>query len=46
VIGFTDAAHRSAGTAERALMRDAYFGACRYEWMFWDSAWRREGWPV
>ena len=18
----------------------------RYEWMFWDAAWRRESWPV
>jgi thiaminase (transcriptional activator TenA) len=23
-----------------------YATTCRYEWMFWDAAWRRETWPV
>jgi len=24
----------------------AYDRSVVYEWMFWDSAWRREQWPV
>ncbi len=31
-------------TVER--MHEAYSTAARYEWMFWDAAWRRESWPV
>ena len=34
------------GAAERLLMREAYLKAVRYEWMFWDSAYRLEAWPV
>jgi thiaminase len=26
-------------------MRAAYLRSCRYEWMFWDAAWRLERWP-
>lgn len=46
VLAFTDAAHDAAAPADRRLMREAYLTACRYEWMFWDSAWRRETWPA
>jgi thiaminase/transcriptional activator TenA len=45
-LAHTDAAHVAAAEAERAQMRDAYILASRYEWMFWDSAWRREAWPA
>ncbi len=38
------AAEASAGDRER--MRRAFATAARYEWMFWDAAWRREAWPV
>lgn len=31
--------------ARLAAMADAYREATRFEWMFWDSAWRREVWP-
>jgi thiaminase len=31
-----------AGAATRARMREAFTTATRYEWMFWDAAWRRE----
>jgi thiaminase/transcriptional activator TenA len=27
-------------------MTAAFIRACEYEWMFWDSAWRRETWPT
>ena len=32
------------GQEERA--RAHFAAAARYEWMFWDAAWRRETWPV
>jgi thiaminase/transcriptional activator TenA len=30
----------------RAAMLDAFRRSTRFEWMFWDSAWRREQWPI
>ncbi|ACZ86763.1 TenA family protein [Streptosporangium roseum] len=30
----------------RAAMTEAFVQATEYEWMFWDSAWRRETWPT
>jgi thiaminase/transcriptional activator TenA len=27
-------------------VRATFAGASRYEWMFWDAAWRREAWPI
>jgi thiaminase (transcriptional activator TenA) len=41
----TNAAAEAAGKAQRAAMRGAYLRSCRYEWMFWDAAWRLERWP-
>jgi thiaminase (transcriptional activator TenA) len=38
------AAQSDPVTLER--MRQAFATASRYEWMFWDAAWRQEGWPV
>jgi thiaminase/transcriptional activator TenA len=38
------AAQADPGTVER--MHQAFATASRYEWMFWDMAWRRETWPV
>ena len=35
-----------AGAAQRASMRAGFLRSCRYEWMFWDAAWRLERWPV
>lgn len=32
--------------ATRSAMRDAFITASRYEWMFFDAAYRRERWPV
>lgn len=46
VLAHTDRAFAQATEADRALMREAYLKAVRYEWMFWDSAWRMEAWPV
>jgi len=38
------AAHADPATVER--MHEAFATASRYEWMFWDAAWRQETWPV
>ena len=32
--------------AQREAMRDRFVVASRYEWMFWDSAYRLQRWPV
>lgn len=42
-------AERHGGTlssAERTRMREKFVIAARYEWMFWDAAYRRERWPL
>lgn len=31
---------------EREAMRRCFITSSRYEWMFWDMGYRREGWPV
>ena len=37
---------RETGSAGRAGMEEAFIISSRYEWMFWDMAWREERWPV
>jgi len=46
VLAHTDGAFASAAEGDRSLMRESYLKAVRYEWMFWDSAYRMEDWPV
>lgn len=46
MIALVDAAAAAAGRQERARMRAGFLRCCQYEWMFWDAAYRREGWPV
>ena len=29
-----------------AVARDRFVTTSRYEWMFWDAAWRQERWPI
>jgi thiaminase/transcriptional activator TenA len=41
-----DRAAERADEATRARMLAAFTRACEYEWMFWDSAYRREQWPT
>jgi thiaminase/transcriptional activator TenA len=36
----------TAGKDARRRMLDAFVLSSRYEWMFWDMAWREEEWPV
>jgi thiaminase (transcriptional activator TenA) len=42
-IGDHAAAATDAGT--RARMLAAFVRACQYEWLFWDGAYQRRGWP-
>jgi len=37
---------KSAGSAERERMQEAFVISSRYEWMFWEMAWNEEQWPV
>jgi len=46
VITITDAVHDRASERERAAMLAAFNRSAQYEWMFWDSAYRMEGWPI
>ncbi|BDZ50716.1 aminopyrimidine aminohydrolase [Frondihabitans sucicola] len=41
-----DRAGRAAGADGRTRMLTAFAAAVRYEWMFWDAAWRDERWPI
>jgi thiaminase/transcriptional activator TenA len=41
-----DGAAARAETAVTIAMARAFTRATEYEWMFWESAWRREGWPT
>lgn len=46
VIAVTDAAAEAASPAHLARMHEAYRRATQLEYMFWDSAYRLEDWPV
>ena len=44
--GFVDRTAEKASDEERAAMREAFLTSSRYEFMFWEMAYQREGWPV
>ena len=44
--GFVDEMAQRVGEQEREAMRYAFIASSRYEYMFWDAAYRREDWPV
>src|SRR6266545_540718 len=46
VLALVDRVGASVGPAEQASMQEHVVTTSRYEWMFWDAAWRREAWPV
>jgi thiaminase/transcriptional activator TenA len=46
VLECTDALAGRLREDERQAMRRHFVTTSRYEWMFWDMGWRREGWPV
>jgi thiaminase/transcriptional activator TenA len=37
---------RTAGADEKARMAASFVISSRYEWMFWEMAWKEEQWPV
>jgi thiaminase/transcriptional activator TenA len=45
VIAITDRAADAATPATRTKMLAAFIRACQYEWLFWDGAYQRRGWP-
>jgi thiaminase/transcriptional activator TenA len=46
VLDATDRSSADLPEARRALVERHYLTASRYEWMFWDAAYRLEAWPV
>jgi thiaminase (transcriptional activator TenA) len=46
VLGAMDQVATGLGSAERAVLTRHFVTTSRYEWMFWDMGYRREGWPV
>ena len=43
---YVDRVGAAGGPAERERMRVAFANGSRYEYMFWDAAWKMETWPV
>ena len=46
VLAVTDEAVADLPESRRAPIRQHFVTTSRYEWLFWDSAWRQETWPV
>jgi thiaminase/transcriptional activator TenA len=46
MIATSDAAAEAASPSLRARMHAAFGKATQLEWVFWDSAYRQESWPV
>ncbi|MFJ6212018.1 thiaminase II [Streptomyces sp. NPDC092296] len=46
VLDLTDRIGEELSEAERRRATEHFTTTTRYEWMFWDAAWRGERWPV
>jgi len=46
LIDIVDAIAEDLSEAHREILREHFAVASRYEWMFWDMAWRMETWPL
>lgn len=46
VLALTDRVGAGLGETERERMAEHFVATSRYEWMFWDAAWRQERWPA
>ncbi|MBI4338056.1 MAG: thiaminase II [Chloroflexi bacterium] len=44
--GYADRLGQAAGTAERRRMAEVFLTSSRYEYLFWEMAWRTERWPL
>jgi thiaminase/transcriptional activator TenA len=45
-LALMDRVGRSLAGPDLETVRTTFGGASRYEWMFWDAAWRCEAWPI
>lgn len=46
VVALADRTGPALGPQEEARARAHFAATARYEWMFWDAAYRREDWPL
>jgi thiaminase (transcriptional activator TenA) len=46
VLDLSDSVFKDLNPAQKARVTAAFATTSRYEWMFWDAAWRQEEWPV
>jgi thiaminase/transcriptional activator TenA len=46
VLDATNRSRADLPASRLALIRQQYLTASRYEWMFWDAAYKRESWPI
>lgn len=46
VLDLTDRSSEGLSPLAKARATEAFVTTARYEWMFWDAAWKLEGWPV
>lgn len=46
VLALTDRVGHDLTESEKARAVGHFVTTSRYEWMFWDAAWRRESWPI
>ena len=46
VLDLTDRSSEGLSPLAKARATEAFVTTSRYEWMFWDAAWKLEGWPV
>ncbi|MEV6984259.1 thiaminase II [Sphaerisporangium sp. NPDC051017] len=46
VVDLIDRTGADSTPRQRAVALEHFVTTARYEWMFWDAAWRQESWPV
>jgi thiaminase/transcriptional activator TenA len=46
VLALTERIGAELGAAERRAMTEHFVTTSRYEWLFWDAAFRLEAWPI
>jgi thiaminase (transcriptional activator TenA) len=46
VLAVADSVGPALGPSERRRAAAHFAATARYEWMFWDAAWRQEQWPL
>jgi thiaminase/transcriptional activator TenA len=46
VLAVANETGHTLGSDERRRSRGHFVATARYEWMFWDAAWRLESWPI